>query len=32
VQTSTILKDSALSVKKIKARSSTSSWESYIYE
>jgi hypothetical protein len=32
VQTSIILKNSILSMKKIEARSSTSSWENYVYE
>jgi hypothetical protein len=32
VQTSTILKNSTLSMKKIEARRSTPSWEIYVYE
>jgi hypothetical protein len=32
MQTSTILKNSILSMKKIEARSSTSSWKNYVYE
>jgi hypothetical protein len=32
MQTSTILKNSTLSMKKIEVRNSTLSWENYVYE